>query len=356
MNEQKIQSLFLRYANKYFVATKKEKEEIISNIIKGLKLRTHDRKIRNKVMMFINKVEESNSSFQSEGSDPIPIPNSQISFPEICLPIEDESNDLGSLIHGKVSGKEIAIISIIEGLGIDQVRRICTKLGLRCCHPSACFCAQKQIEKVIHQHAVQSTLKNARNISNETILSFDGSWSHSRNASQCIGTFVDLSNKKIVDYHIAENDSYWNKGNYKGYPQGMETECFRNMASRWIHNDKVIGICQDNDNDHGGILKELGWNIRIYVDPNHNFKHFKNRLKKLLMKNKNLRIIENSLQMHMWRLSLNDKLTSEQKKIQWYHAANHLTGDHKECNHKLYRHSDSKDTDSFKIVWTPIEK
>ena len=216
------------------------------------------------------------------------------------------------------------------------MRRICLKLGLKCNSPIWCYQEQKKIEEIIHDEAIKSIKKYQSLIVSPTILGFDGSWSHKRNAPQCVSAFIDLSSKKIIDYHIIEKDNLWQKGNFSGFPQGMETECFQVMAKRWHKNPYITSICQDNEIDHGGILKKLNWKVNILVDPNHNFKQFKNCLRKEIKKQKNndLLMIEESLQIHMWNLVFNTSLNQEEKKLKWFNAANHFTGDHSKCSHE----------------------
>ena len=91
------------------------------------------------------------------------------------------------------------------------------------CVLSKCYDAQKRIRNDVHNIARKSVDHYASLILTPRGLSFDGSWSHCRNASQCFGCFIDLTNRKIVDYYIVERSSKNYEGNYMGPSQGMET-------------------------------------------------------------------------------------------------------------------------------------
>jgi hypothetical protein len=113
-----------------------------------------------------------------------------------------------------------------------------------------------------------------------TIVSFDGSWGHRRNSDQCFAAFIAITpdpahpaNGKVVDFEVVQRKFGQQKHcNYVGSSQGMETEALRRMVPRWKGNMKVVGFAHDQDAKAMTLIRELGWQVEEYRDPNHVFK------------------------------------------------------------------------------------
>jgi hypothetical protein len=63
----------------------------------------------------------------------------------------------------------------------------------------------------------------------QSVISFDGSWSHRRHAKEHIVIVIDCGQKKIVDFEIKLKAKGKVTGNYHGSPNGMEMAALKDI-------------------------------------------------------------------------------------------------------------------------------
>jgi hypothetical protein len=73
-----------------------------------------------------------------------------------------------------------------------------------------------------------------------SVIAFGGSWSHCRQAKDCIVGIIDYMTKKIVDYEIIQKAKRGRLGNHAGSSLGMEVEALLRLITRWKGNPKVV--------------------------------------------------------------------------------------------------------------------
>jgi hypothetical protein len=74
------------------------------------------------------------------------------------------------------------------------------------------YAARPQLIAQIIEWAVTSWAMAAQAVTTASVLAFDGSWNHPRWGTQCLGCFIDLSQRKVVDFHIARKKGKTKKG------------------------------------------------------------------------------------------------------------------------------------------------
>ena len=74
----------------------------------------------------------------------------------------------------------------------------------------------------------------AQAVTTASVLAFDGSWNHPRWGTQCLGCFIDLSQRKVVDFHIARKKGKTKKGagEVDAASQALEGISFEAMVTR----------------------------------------------------------------------------------------------------------------------------
>ena len=218
----------------------------------------------------------------------------------------------------------------------------------------------------------ERALSEARSlITSPRCIGFDAGWAHCRNSRQCFGGFIDIETGMIIDFfmgwllvgnstdkiaaRLASDDHHMEA--YKGYPQTMEPRIFRKIFPHWANSDSIIGLVQDNEHDHHGMMKKL-WakyqgSRRRYVDVNHNVKHFIAYTKKVLGKQNRF-----AFELEKWiKFLLHNKELTEERKIElWDNTVNHFKGDHTLCVHGERESRDWNITASEEALLSRISK
>ena len=222
---------------------------------------------------------------------------------------------------------------ISEGIGFSQGRRFLVKIGVIPPSQSACYKNQLRLEEETKVLGKESCLRNVIGINSPRSISFDGVWSHARNASHCMGTFIDQVTGKIIDYYKVQIDFNGHKGNYKGSSQGMETKILETLSEKWIGNEFIESICLDNDNRRSKKCEEYLMNVKKIVDTNHNYKHFRNKLTSMIKKHPSITKFGDILCKYMNFLMRNSEICLLRKHELWKNIPNHLIGNHTLCDH-----------------------
>lgn len=130
------------------------------------------------------------------------------------------------------------------------------------------------VEKILGM-ATEFCSKYKEKMTINSTIAMDRSWSHRRNANECVLEFVDLSQKNNVDFEFPTKDNHSITGDYTGSSNGMEIDCLKKMIKRWKNNNKVISYSNDRDGKTKNVMKEMSWVIAEIIDLNHAMKSFR---------------------------------------------------------------------------------
>jgi hypothetical protein len=101
---------------------------------------------------------------------------------------------------------------LFTGLGFKVVEMFCAFLGVEFPSNSTFYAAQPRLMAQILEWAVTSCAMAAQAVTIASVLAFVGSWNHPRWGTQCLGCFINLSQRKAVDFHIASKQGKTNQG------------------------------------------------------------------------------------------------------------------------------------------------
>lgn len=167
-----------------------------------------------------------------------------------------------------------------------------------------------------------------------TVISMDGSWDHKRQGMCCIVVIIDQKRKKIVDFEILRRSTKNHPTDYKGSPQGMETEAVARISKRLKNDLRIVGYCHDRDSSVTSYMKKH-WNIPEFIDRNHSVKCLATYFKDIEKKYGN----QDELFTHLFNFLnflISLPTTPEQKVAEWINASEHYRGNHTHCRkHKI---------------------
>ena len=144
---------------------------------------------------------------------------------------------------------------------------------------TAFYEAQKFICSLIVKMARASCQYCRSLLRQNSIIAFDGSWSHRRNADFCLVDFIDVSSGRVVDFEIISKK--YGPNPFAGPSNAMEVEGIRRMIPRWIHDKRIIAYVHDKDAKSRKLINELGWNITEIIDSNHAVKSLRRKFQKM---------------------------------------------------------------------------
>ena len=189
---------------------------------------------------------------------------------------------------------------------------------------------QKDLKDPIYALLQKNLIYYCSLLPSEVIISFDGAWSHKRNAKQCIVTFFEHSLHKIVDFQIVEKAAIGVSHNYKGPSNQMEIYGLSILFHRWKDNKKVIKFCHDNDSKARQLLEQF-FDCEELLDAGHSMKSFRNKFAKI---NENYKGILTSYEESLTNFMLflqNSSFSIQQKEAFWLNSIRHYKGDHSKC-------------------------
>lgn len=188
--------------------------------------------------------------------------------------------------------------------------------------------AQAQLFDVVKDLCLRECAKWRAEMKAGAVLAFDGSWSHRRNAKECVVVFIDCALKKIVDFEIVQKVKHQQIGNYEGSSNGMEVEALRRLIARWYDNPNVAGCVHDNDSKASKAIREVNWQIAQYYDPNHIAKCFDRRWTS--HPHAHLRGLQGKLRC-WFNFLIRTDFSPEQRIAHWRNTLEHLKGNHTHC-------------------------
>jgi hypothetical protein len=141
---------------------------------------------------------------------------------------------------------QFAFAIIVHRGKFTQLQQILAFCNILIPSESAFYRAQKFVCAAIIELAENPCRNWQRKMRPGTIIAFDGSWSHRRNAKHCIVDFIDTAQSTVVGFTIVEKQIGFVHGNYFGPSNSMEVEGLCRIVERWrtdpILDAKVEGM------------------------------------------------------------------------------------------------------------------
>jgi hypothetical protein len=208
--------------------------------------------------------------------------------------------------------------------------------------------AQKDIIPILSSNARSSANLQRSAMKNDTIISFDGSWSHRRNAKECVVVVIDTTTKRIIDYETVEKQKKHSCGTWEGSSNGMEVAALRLIIERLRFDQRIVGYVHDSDSKASAAIRAAGWGIEELLDPNHISKSFDRKWQKAPKSHLN----GLGLKIKRWFTRLiHSDYSDEQKILFWRNMGNHFQGDHRDCpegHAGLAGHAQMQDPDAIR--------
>jgi hypothetical protein len=172
---------------------------------------------------------------------------------------------------------------IVEGARYEQQRRVFNWNNIAMPSKWTFYKTVDSICDDLVTFAQASCLKWRGLMTDESSISFDGSWSQRRNAHHCFGALMDPIQRKVVDFETVPRSFGHQKiflGDYEGPSKAMECEILRHLAPRWRDDQRVKWFVHDQDSCAMAVLREEGWNLTERFDLNHVIQSWKKMFKK----------------------------------------------------------------------------
>jgi hypothetical protein len=163
-------------------------------------------------------------------------------------------------------------------------------------------------------------------------ISFDGAWDHRRNGSHCLNSAIAQKTKKVIHFAVVGKKYDKRQSDYCAVSQNMEVAALKLMLPELMEIPLITGYCHDKDSRTTSAIKDSGWTIGQFLDPNHALKSFDRTADKWSKKNgKFLDDIIPSLRKFIrWLIGTSTHSLSE-KKTYWANCVKHFCGDHTGC-------------------------
>jgi len=179
-----------------------------------------------------------------------------------------------------LDAKKFAFSILVEGCSFSTIERIFLWNDIIPPSESTFYRAQNMILNVIREMFRENVGHHRNHMKTGSPICFEGSWSHRRGARECLVTFIDQNSKKIVDFEVFMKGKPEIELYYDGPSNGMEVEGIRRMIHRWMHDTKVTSYVHDKCSKTRKAIRDCGWNITEFIDPNHLRRSLKTSFKK----------------------------------------------------------------------------
>ena len=173
----------------------------------------------------------------------------------------------GNQVHIEATRFALAVLTSCSNF--TQTRRLFLRCGLDTIAESTFYKKQKTICPVLEDLARERVNRNLQQLLPDTCISFDGSWSHRRQANFCFVSMIDTRSQRIIDFEFATRSHQQANGNYEGSSQGMEIACLRMIVRRLKTDARITSFVHDNDGKARALMREEGWEIAENLDLNH---------------------------------------------------------------------------------------
>jgi hypothetical protein len=193
---------------------------------------------------------------------------------------------------------------------------------------TAIYSAQHEFTDAIKQECLALCQKWKAEMTDPSVVAFDGSWSHRRGAKECVVVLIDCRTKRIVDFEIVLKTKAGVMGNWDGSSNGMELQGLKELIKRWKDDPNVKGVVHDNDSKATKAIRDSGWKVDQYYDPNHVCKAFKRKWDTL--PHRALTGIGTKL-LRWFQYLIRSDFTPEERAEYWLNVVEHFKGNHEHC-------------------------
>ena len=175
----------------------------------------------------------------------------------------------------------------------------------------------------------QTIIINQRILTGEKFVpSFDGAYSHKRNAAECIMDMIHQTRKKIFALCIIEKRNAKRKdSDYADSSKSLEVTALKKLILDWKDFDLFDGYCHDLDSSARVLLEKMNLPLKEYFDHNHAVKHFDAIFNSVTRSYpKALDGIKGKLKTH-FSVCVHSKLSLEQRREKWEGCFNYFISD-----------------------------
>ena len=198
--------------------------------------------------------------------------------------------------------------------------------------PSTFYRIQRTFINPLYELAWERILFWRNQMKDQSNLSFDGMWSHTRNAKQCIVTAVENTNQKLVDFQIVQKYHVGVNANYSGPSNLMESYGLMKIAKRWSNSTLVTSYTHDNDGKCRKIL-ETFTNFEEKIDGGHSIKSVYSKFNKINIKYKHILSPYSQSLFKFLRFLQGSDFSLDLRTTYWLNTVNHYKGNHSLCLH-----------------------
>ena len=194
--------------------------------------------------------------------------------------------------------------------------------------------AQTYVCNELYYLAQKSAEEALANLSDNAVVSIDGSWTNRRNSLTFILDVIDVTTKKIIAFEVLDKGENHRHGNYKGPSNLMEAEAFRRIIPKLMKTGKIKTLVKDGDTKLEKIIEKYNWSVQIHYDLNHRLKNWPNLFKTYnKLANGTLRGLKERVRGFL-EVCLYDNLTTAEKVEKFMNSYYHFLGNHTNCpNH-----------------------
>jgi hypothetical protein len=166
----------------------------------------------------------------------------------------------------------------------------------------------------------------------KTVISYDGSWDHRRDGSNCIVSIFAQSTKKIIAFACTSRKVKPESLTYCRVAQSMEVAALKLMIPRLQQKPNIVGFVHDHDGRTSKAIKDASWFIEEHLDMGHAMKSFERAIQSFNSKNnKVLAEVQDSLTRFLKILLHFPPERAKEKRGYWLNVVNHFCGDHRQC-------------------------
>ena len=233
-----------------------------------------------------------------------------------------------------ISARRMAYAILVEGGRPEQTFRIFERCGFRIPPRDKIYREMTLVGNEICVMARESMRFQREQLPPGTVISFDGSWDHRRNGSNCLFTVMECQKWRIIESIAISKRAPPTSQKFCETSTQMEAKGLILALKTLAQCPNIVGYVHDNDARARKILNESGLQIFERLDPGHCLKSFDRKIQNFNRKNGQvLRGIEGSLRRWISTLLRSD-LPTEQKVFQWNNALEHYCGNHQHCLHQ----------------------
>jgi hypothetical protein len=228
----------------------------------------------------------------------------------------------------RLNARKFAFSVLTSGANFAKVSDVFLMHGIILPSRSRLYAVQKEFFGPIRDHCLKQCQHWREQMAYESVVAFDGAWSHRRCAKECIVILIDCGQKRIVDFEIVLKSKPGVVGGYDGSSNGMELFGVQKIIQRWKGDPKVRGCVHDNDSKATKAIADADWHIEQMYDPNHIVKQFERRWNSC-----NTRLLRGlHAKLLMWfRYLIRSDFTVQEKRCYWMNSLEHFKGNHAKC-------------------------